>query len=141
VRGPRSLRLSGRLADGTILTELSSPGYVRWAREQIDTGRAEAGRTDPHRVLVYALLGAGAAGRDAVRAALADSLRHGGRPQVGPAETKLNSPVTGSVGQRPPRVRRMSSMLALMPRTSSSRSARLIALPRMSSYASSVGAA
>src|SRR4051812_23582991 len=36
VRGPRSLRLSGRVADGTILTELSSPGYVRWAREQID---------------------------------------------------------------------------------------------------------
>jgi alkanesulfonate monooxygenase SsuD/methylene tetrahydromethanopterin reductase-like flavin-dependent oxidoreductase (luciferase family) len=32
VRGPRSLRLCGRLADGTILTELSSPGYVRWAR-------------------------------------------------------------------------------------------------------------
>jgi hypothetical protein len=46
-RGPRSLRLSGRLADGTILIELSSPGYVRWAREQIDTGRAEAGAHRP----------------------------------------------------------------------------------------------
>lgn len=86
VRGPRSLRLSGRVADGTILTELSSPGYVRWAREQIDAGRAEAGRTDPHRVTVYALLGVGAAGRRAIRTELAQSLRQGGVPQVGPAE-------------------------------------------------------
>jgi 5,10-methylenetetrahydromethanopterin reductase len=86
VRGPRSLRLSGRVADGTILTELSSPGYVRWAREQIDAGRAEAARTDPHRVIVYALLGVGAAGRQAVHLALAHSLQQGSPPQLGPAE-------------------------------------------------------
>jgi len=55
VRSVKSLQLSGRVADGTILTELSTPGYVRWAREQIDAGRAEAGHTDPHRVTVYAL--------------------------------------------------------------------------------------
>jgi 5,10-methylenetetrahydromethanopterin reductase len=75
VRGPRSLRLSGRVADGTVLTELSTPEYVRWAREQIDAGRAEAGRTDPHHVTVYAYA---APDRDAVRPLVADGLRDGG---------------------------------------------------------------
>jgi alkanesulfonate monooxygenase SsuD/methylene tetrahydromethanopterin reductase-like flavin-dependent oxidoreductase (luciferase family) len=82
VRGPRSLRMSGREADGTILTELSSTGYVRWAREQIDAGRAEAGRTDPHRVTVYAMLDAGGPDRATVRAELAGMLRAGVVPQV-----------------------------------------------------------
>lgn len=75
VRGPRSLRLSGRVADGTVLTELSTPAYVRWARERIDEGRAEAGRTDPHHVTVYAYA---APDRDAVRPLVADGLRDGG---------------------------------------------------------------
>ena len=57
VRGAKSLRLSGKVADGTILVELSGPTYVRWARERIDEGRAEAGRTDEHRVTVYSLWG------------------------------------------------------------------------------------
>lgn len=75
VRGPRSLRLSGRVADGTVLTELSTPDYVRWARERIDEGRAEAGRTDPHHVTVYAFA---APDRDAVRPLVADGVRSGG---------------------------------------------------------------
>lgn len=75
VRGPRSLRLSGRVADGTVLTELSTPAYVRWAREQIDAGRAEAGRTDGHHVTVYAYA---APDREAVRPLVADGLRSGG---------------------------------------------------------------
>jgi alkanesulfonate monooxygenase SsuD/methylene tetrahydromethanopterin reductase-like flavin-dependent oxidoreductase (luciferase family) len=54
VRGPKSLRLSGRCADGTILCELSSPAYVRWAKAQIAAGMAEAERHDAHRVTVYA---------------------------------------------------------------------------------------
>ncbi|HEX7746448.1 MAG TPA: LLM class flavin-dependent oxidoreductase [Micromonosporaceae bacterium] len=53
VRNEKSLRLSGRVADGTILAEGESPGYVRWARERIDEGRREAGRTDEHRLTVY----------------------------------------------------------------------------------------
>jgi alkanesulfonate monooxygenase SsuD/methylene tetrahydromethanopterin reductase-like flavin-dependent oxidoreductase (luciferase family) len=53
VRAEKSLRLSGRVADGTILAEGASPGYVRWARERIDEGRREAGRTDEHRLTVY----------------------------------------------------------------------------------------
>ena len=48
----RSLRLAGRVGDGTILTGMSSPAYVRWAREQIHAGMAEVGRQH-HRVVVY----------------------------------------------------------------------------------------
>ncbi|MFY1690535.1 LLM class flavin-dependent oxidoreductase [Plantactinospora sp. WMMB782] len=56
VRAEKSLRLSGRVADGTILAEGASPAYVRWARGLIDEGRREAGRTDDHRLTVYAHL-------------------------------------------------------------------------------------
>jgi len=48
----RSLQLAGRVAEGTILTGMSSPAYVRWAREHIQAGMAQAGRAD-HRVVVY----------------------------------------------------------------------------------------
>lgn len=48
----KSLRLAGRVADGTILTGLSSPAYVRWAWEQVRAGMAESGRSD-QRLVVY----------------------------------------------------------------------------------------
>jgi alkanesulfonate monooxygenase SsuD/methylene tetrahydromethanopterin reductase-like flavin-dependent oxidoreductase (luciferase family) len=51
--GPRTLRLSGELADGTILTAGTTPDRVRRARQLIDEGRAAGGRTDPHRLVVY----------------------------------------------------------------------------------------
>jgi 5,10-methylenetetrahydromethanopterin reductase len=81
VRGPKSLELAGRVADGTILDSLSSPAYVRWARERIDAGRREAGRTDAHRLTVYAWLAADAAAEAAVRRA-AEQTRAQGGPQA-----------------------------------------------------------
>ena len=51
VHGPRSLELSGELADGTLLGWFSSPEYVRWARARIDEGRTRVGRTDEHAVV------------------------------------------------------------------------------------------
>lgn len=51
--GPRTLRLAGEVADGTILTAGTPTDQVRRARQRIDEGRAAAGRTDPHRVVVY----------------------------------------------------------------------------------------
>ena len=56
VHGPASLRLSGELADGTLLGWFSSPGYVEWARERIDEGRARADRHDHHELVVLCLL-------------------------------------------------------------------------------------
>jgi alkanesulfonate monooxygenase SsuD/methylene tetrahydromethanopterin reductase-like flavin-dependent oxidoreductase (luciferase family) len=63
--GPRSLRLCGELADGTVLAGGTPSDGVRRARELIDQGRAAAGRTGPHPVTVYlqAATGPGAAGR------------------------------------------------------------------------------
>lgn len=55
VSGPRMLQLSGEIADGSVLSVAASHDYVRWAREQIDTGRRLAGRDDPHRMTVFAL--------------------------------------------------------------------------------------
>jgi alkanesulfonate monooxygenase SsuD/methylene tetrahydromethanopterin reductase-like flavin-dependent oxidoreductase (luciferase family) len=51
--GPRSLRLAGEVADGTILTGGSTPADVRRAVELAAEGRAAAGRTDAHLVTVY----------------------------------------------------------------------------------------
>jgi 5,10-methylenetetrahydromethanopterin reductase len=48
----KTLRLAGKVGDGTILTGMSSSAYVRWAREQIRAGMAESGRTQ-HRVVAY----------------------------------------------------------------------------------------
>lgn len=57
--GPKMLALSGASGDGTILVSHTSPDRVRWAREQIDRGRAEAGRSDEHRIVLYALAATG----------------------------------------------------------------------------------
>lgn len=54
VTGPKSLALSGRVADGTVLSEYSSPAYVAWAREQIAQGQQKAGHDRDHRVTVFA---------------------------------------------------------------------------------------
>jgi 5,10-methylenetetrahydromethanopterin reductase len=82
VRGPKSLELAGRVADGTVLDTLSSSAYVRWARERIDAGRSAAGRTDAHRLTVYAWLAADGAAEAAVRRG-ADESRAQGGPQAG----------------------------------------------------------
>lgn len=50
----RALRLAGARADGVLLSVLSSPGYVRWAREVIASGARDAGRAVP-RITVFAL--------------------------------------------------------------------------------------
>ncbi|MEU5312033.1 LLM class flavin-dependent oxidoreductase [Streptomyces sp. NPDC021562] len=59
--GPRTLRLSGEAADGTVLTSATSPDGVRRARRLIEEGRAAAGRDvgEPHPVVVYLLTATG----------------------------------------------------------------------------------
>ena len=54
VTGPKSLRVSGAFADGTILSEGNGPAEIERARTLIDQGRADAGRTDHHRLTVFA---------------------------------------------------------------------------------------
>jgi len=64
-RGPRTLRLSGAAADGTVLDGSTELDAIRRARNLIDEGRAEAGRTDDHLLVVYLET----EGRDAAAAA------------------------------------------------------------------------
>jgi alkanesulfonate monooxygenase SsuD/methylene tetrahydromethanopterin reductase-like flavin-dependent oxidoreductase (luciferase family) len=74
VSGPRMLTLSGEIADGTVLSVAASHAYVAWAKERIDEGRAKVGRTDHHRITMFALYSVdpdGAAARAAVREPLA----------------------------------------------------------------------
>ncbi|MDQ2750589.1 MAG: LLM class flavin-dependent oxidoreductase [Actinomycetota bacterium] len=51
--GPRTIALSGELADGTLLTGGTTPETVRRVRAQLDEARAAAGVTGPHRITVY----------------------------------------------------------------------------------------
>jgi 5,10-methylenetetrahydromethanopterin reductase len=70
VVGPRMLKVSGEIADGTVISVLAGTEYVRWARKQIDEGRKAAGRTDPHRVVTFAMFSVdedGAVARDRLR--------------------------------------------------------------------------
>ena len=70
VHGPRSLALSGELADGTLLGWFSSPDYVRWARERIEEGRAAAGRSDRHALVALCVCSLDEHDPDAARAEL-----------------------------------------------------------------------
>ncbi|MCX4883314.1 LLM class flavin-dependent oxidoreductase [Streptomyces sp. NBC_00847] len=71
--GPRSLRLSGEAADGTVLTASTTADGVRRARQLIDEGRESAGRSgDPHEVVVYLLTATGPDAASRLRSELAD---------------------------------------------------------------------
>lgn len=54
VLGPKSLQLSGRIADGTLMSVLSGTKYLEAALQHIRAGMAESGRTT-HLVPTFAL--------------------------------------------------------------------------------------
>lgn len=54
VGGPKALKASGEIADGTILSVLAGEGYVRWAAETIASGGAD----ESHQIVAYALASA-----------------------------------------------------------------------------------
>jgi 5,10-methylenetetrahydromethanopterin reductase len=53
VIGPKSLALAGRVADGVILSEYSSPAYVSWAKAQVLTGMRDAGEVRASQLTVF----------------------------------------------------------------------------------------
>ena len=74
VRRTKSLALSGRVADGTILAEPSPLPYIAWAREQIAATR-------PHRITTFSWISMNAdvgAARDALRPVVRERLDEGG---------------------------------------------------------------
>ena len=76
----KTLRLAGKIGDGTILCELSSPAYVRWASEQIAAGAA--GSKLPQNTLSVAVFCKvspdGASARRTVRRKIAEYIKDGG---------------------------------------------------------------
>ena len=80
VSGPKMLQLSGRIADGTVLSVAASHDYVRWAKQQIGFGAEAAGRTEKHHITVFALYSVDKdpqVARDAVRGPLGFYKSHG----------------------------------------------------------------
>jgi alkanesulfonate monooxygenase SsuD/methylene tetrahydromethanopterin reductase-like flavin-dependent oxidoreductase (luciferase family) len=80
----KTLRLAGRVGDGTILTPLSSPAYVRWARQEIAAGAAEAGRA-PNLCSVSLICKVnpdGGAARAPIRRWLIECIKGGGAPHL-----------------------------------------------------------
>jgi len=53
--GPKTLRLTGEVADGTVLPAGWSPRRIQEARRQIAEGRDAAGRSGDHELIVFAV--------------------------------------------------------------------------------------
>jgi alkanesulfonate monooxygenase SsuD/methylene tetrahydromethanopterin reductase-like flavin-dependent oxidoreductase (luciferase family) len=68
--GPRSVRLTGEAADGTVLDASMAPDGVRRACRLVDEGRAAAGRTGRHEIVVYLHTATGPGAEDRLRAEL-----------------------------------------------------------------------
>ncbi|MGW0432141.1 LLM class flavin-dependent oxidoreductase [Micromonospora sp. NPDC003197] len=75
VRGPKSLEVAGRYADGTLLAEPVTPAYLAAARASIERGQGSHRR--PHPITAYALCHLdedATTARDAVRPFLAAAI-------------------------------------------------------------------
>lgn len=73
VVGPKSLELSGEIADGTVLSVLAGPAYLEAARSSIAVGMSKSGRTS-HAVPTFSICAVNAdraAARSAIRPMLA----------------------------------------------------------------------
>ena len=55
VLGPKNLAMAGRIADGVILSAMTSPAYARFAAENIRKGTAAAGRSGDIRIGSFVL--------------------------------------------------------------------------------------
>ncbi|MFC4943132.1 LLM class flavin-dependent oxidoreductase [Pseudonocardia sp. GCM10023141] len=90
VLGPKSLRLSGKIADGTVMSVLAGTAYLESALGHIHEGMAESGRTQ-HQVPTFALFSVAKdskQARAAVRPTLAAYI----------AAVGAHNPLTGALG-------------------------------------------
>ncbi|MEV6279800.1 LLM class flavin-dependent oxidoreductase [Nocardia sp. NPDC051832] len=81
--GPKTLRLSGAIADATILTARTSPEELRRARELVAEGRAKAGLPGPPRIIANLLTTTGPGAPE--RLAAAQQANSGHPPEAGVA--------------------------------------------------------
>ena len=54
VLAPKAMRMSGEIADGNVLSVLSTPAYIRWALERAAEGAHDAGRRDTRALSTFA---------------------------------------------------------------------------------------
>lgn len=73
VVGPKSLELSGEVADGTVLSVLAGPKYVELAAECAARGMAKAGRTGAHQLPTFTIFAVDDDG-EAAKAAVKDTV-------------------------------------------------------------------
>jgi alkanesulfonate monooxygenase SsuD/methylene tetrahydromethanopterin reductase-like flavin-dependent oxidoreductase (luciferase family) len=74
----KTLRLAGRIGDGTILCEMSSPAYIRWANQHIAAGAESKQAQNVRCVFVFCKVSPdGAAARSPVRRRIAEVIGHG----------------------------------------------------------------
>ncbi len=83
--GPRMLELVGKVADGVILNSISTPEYVKFARERIADGARSVGR-DPSQIeighsVIYAVA---EDSQEAIKAAKEDILFYVSYPELDP---------------------------------------------------------
>ena len=69
--GPKTVRLTGEVGDGTVLPGGSNPDRLARTRDLVLEGRAGAGRDDPYELVVFV---SAAFGGEAARAQLSDDL-------------------------------------------------------------------
>jgi alkanesulfonate monooxygenase SsuD/methylene tetrahydromethanopterin reductase-like flavin-dependent oxidoreductase (luciferase family) len=108
--GPRTLQLTGEVADGTILTAGTTPDGLRAAREVLDASRSSAGRAGRHEVVVYALTAYGDGGWERAEAEArewglpegADVILGGDAHQVAAGVRRLEQAGAGTVVLQPP---------------------------------------
>ncbi|MFI2430665.1 LLM class flavin-dependent oxidoreductase [Streptomyces sp. NPDC018693] len=65
--GPRTVRLSGEVADGTVLNESASAERVREVRGIVDRERDAAGRSGAHKLVVYLFAATGTGAEERLR--------------------------------------------------------------------------
>lgn len=104
VIGPRSLELSGRVADGTLIVEGRGPDDLPGIRALIDKGRADAATDRPHELIIFTHLCV-SEDAEAVRAAMAPVLAEYSQ-LLGVPEDEVFT-VSGGVAQVAQRVRRL----------------------------------
>jgi 5,10-methylenetetrahydromethanopterin reductase len=81
----KTLRLAGQFGDGTLLSVLSSPAYVRWANEHITAGTSDSRLAGNTRIVFVTCKASpdGAAARSVARKWVADCI-HEGEPHITP---------------------------------------------------------
>jgi alkanesulfonate monooxygenase SsuD/methylene tetrahydromethanopterin reductase-like flavin-dependent oxidoreductase (luciferase family) len=103
VLGPKSLQLSGEIADGTIMSILAGPKYLESSLEHIRPGMAKSGRTH-HLLPTFGLMSIGKDSRsakDAMRPVLMRCGRSSASTSPRSARTTRSAARTGTTPSSP----------------------------------------